>query len=198
MAGLVPATHVFLSASPKQDVGARHKAGHDEKEKIVRQSNRAAEVRLHLLDSTGISKMKILMAAALLVFSATSVTQAQQAGKKTTASGVFTAEQAKSGERAFQARCASCHGADLHSTEPEAPDLTEGAFKFGWEGKTIANRFEAIRGTMPYGNARSLDDQTYIDIVAYILAFNGIPSGNQKLAPDVPALEQIVIAVPAG
>jgi len=142
--------------------------------------------------------MKILMAAALLVFSATSITQAQQAGKKSTSSGVFTAEQAKSGERAFQARCASCHGADLHSTEPEAPDLTEGAFRFGWDGKTIANRFEAIRGTMPYGNARSLDDQTYIDIVAYILAFNGIPSGNQKLEPDVPALEQIVIAAPAG
>jgi len=29
MAGLVPAIHVFL-ASRKQDVDARHKAGHDE------------------------------------------------------------------------------------------------------------------------------------------------------------------------
>ena len=26
---LVPATHVFLAAQLKQDVGARHKAGHD-------------------------------------------------------------------------------------------------------------------------------------------------------------------------
>jgi cytochrome c553 len=150
------------------------------------------------LYSKGISKMKIVVLGSLLLLLGISITQAQQAGKKTTASGVFTAEQAKSGERAFQARCASCHGADLHSTEPEAPDLTEGAFRFGWDGKTIANRFEAIRGTMPYGNARSLDDQTYIDIVAYILAFNGIPSGNQKLAPDVPALEQIVVVVPGG
>jgi 3-isopropylmalate dehydrogenase len=30
MAGLVPAIHVFLAASGKQDVDARHKAGHDE------------------------------------------------------------------------------------------------------------------------------------------------------------------------
>jgi hypothetical protein len=30
MAGLVPAIHVFLPASEKQDVDARHKAGHDE------------------------------------------------------------------------------------------------------------------------------------------------------------------------
>jgi hypothetical protein len=29
MAGLVPAIHVFLDAAPKQDVDARHKAGHD-------------------------------------------------------------------------------------------------------------------------------------------------------------------------
>ena len=86
----------------------------------------------------------------------------------------------------------------LHSTDPEAPDLTEGAFRFGWQGKTLANRFEQIRSTMPYGNAFSLDDQTYIDIVAYILAFNGIPAGNQKLAPDVPALEKIIVEVPGG
>jgi cytochrome c553 len=142
--------------------------------------------------------MKMLVVAALLVFPTTSVTQAQQVAKTSTASGVFTAEQAKNGESVFQARCATCHGADLHSTEPEAPDLTEGAFRFGWNGKTVANRFEEIRGTMPYGNARSLDDQTYIDIVAYILQFNGIPSGNQKLEPDVPALEKIVITVPGG
>jgi cytochrome c553 len=142
--------------------------------------------------------MKMLVVAALLVIPTTSVTQAQQVGKTSTASGVFTAEQAKNGESVFQARCATCHGADLHSTEPEAPDLTESAFRFAWQGKTVANRFEEIRSTMPYGNARSLDDQTYIDIVAYILQFNGIPSGNQKLEPDVPALEKIVITVPGG
>jgi cytochrome c553 len=139
-----------------------------------------------------------VVVGSLLLVLAVSAAHAQQTGAKSTASGVFTAEQAKNGERAFQAKCATCHGADLHSTDAEAPDLTEGAFKFGWQGKTMANRFEQIRSTMPYGNARSLDDQTYIDIVAYILQFNGIPSGNQKLEPDVRVLEQIVVAVPAG
>jgi cytochrome c553 len=149
--------------------------------------------------STGQFKMKTaVVVGALLFVLGMSITHAQQTGTRSTASGVFTAEQAKNGERAFQAKCATCHGADLHSTEPEAPDLTEGAFRFGWQGKTIANRFEQIRSTMPLGNARGLDDQTYIDIVAYILAFNGIPSGNQKLEPDVPALEKIIIDAPAG
>src|SRR5512138_3480076 len=86
---------------------------------------------------------------------------------KSTSTGVFTEEQAKKGEAAYQRVCASCHGTDLHSTEPEAPDLTEGAFKFGWQGKTIADRFEIIRNTMPPGRRASIDDQTYLDIVAY-------------------------------
>ena len=119
-----------------------------------------------------------------------------QPAARSTASGVFTAEQAKNGERAYQAQCATCHGADLHSTEPEAPDLTEGAFKFGWQGKTLADRFEQIRSTMPLNKARSLDDQTYVDIVAYLLQFNGLPAGNQKLLPDIGTLGQIVIQVP--
>ena len=133
---------------------------------------------------------KCAVVVSLLLLHGFSVAPAQQAD------GFFTAEQAKNGERVYQARCATCHGADLHSTDPEAPDLTDGAFRFGWQGKTIANQFEQIRSTMPPGKARSLDDQTYVDIVAYILQFNGIASGNQKLAPDVRILEQIVITIP--
>ena len=49
---------------------------------------------------------------------------------------------------------------------------------------------------MPLNKARSLDDQTHIDIGAYILQFNGFQCGNQKLAPDIRTLEQIVIEVP--
>jgi hypothetical protein len=49
---------------------------------------------------------------------------------------------------------------------------------------------------MPLGKPRNLDDQTYLDIVAYILQFNGVPPGAQKLMPDVHVLEQIVITVP--
>jgi mono/diheme cytochrome c family protein len=130
----------------------------------------------------------------LLLLSGTSQLLAQET--KSTATGVFTEEQAKKGEAAYQRVCASCHGADLHSTEPEAPDLTEGAFKFGWQGKTIADRFEIIRSTMPPGRKGSLDDQAYLDVVAYILRFNNIPAGNQSLQPDINTLKQIVISVP--
>jgi mono/diheme cytochrome c family protein len=125
-----------------------------------------------------------------------SFTHAQQAGERTALSGVFTAEQAKNGERIFQSRCAACHGSDLHATDPEVPDLTDDGFKYGWVGKTVANRFRNIRTAMPAGAPGSLDDQTYIDIVAYILQFNGMPAGNQKLMPDLDSLEKIVITAP--
>jgi len=134
------------------------------------------------------------VATYLLLLCGTSVLHAQET--KSTSTGVFTEEQAKKGEAAYQSRCASCHGADLHSTEAEAPDLTEGAFKFGWQGKTIAERFDTIRRTMPPKRAGGLDDQTYLDIVTYILRFNNVPSGNQALQPDLDKLKQIVIAVP--
>jgi mono/diheme cytochrome c family protein len=133
-------------------------------------------------------------ATCLLVLCGTSLLHPQEA--KSTSTGVFTEEQAKKGEAAYQRICASCHGTDLHSTEPEAPDLTDGAFKFGWQGKTIAERFDIIRKTMPPQRTGSLDDQTYLDIVTYILRFNNVPSGNQALQPDLDKLKQIVIAVP--
>lgn len=113
-----------------------------------------------------------------------------------TADGVFTEEQAKAGETAYQSHCAGCHGLDLKKTEAEAPDLTGGPFRFGWQGKTIAERFQKTRDTMPKATPKSLPDQTYLDIIAYILSFNGIAAGNDKLSPDMAKLEAIEIEVP--
>lgn len=114
-----------------------------------------------------------------------------------TAGGLFTEAQAKTGEQAYQSHCAGCHGLDLRKTDAEAPDLTEGPFRFGWHGKTIWERFDKTRATMPKAAVRSLDDQTYLDIVVYILAFNGVPAGSEKLLPTQAVLEKIEIEVPA-
>jgi hypothetical protein len=68
----------------------------------------------------------------------------------------------------------------------------------GWVGKTVAEKFEVTRDTMPPKEERSLDDQVYLDIVTYILRFNKIPAGNQALTPDLRILKQIVISTPPG
>jgi mono/diheme cytochrome c family protein len=99
-------------------------------------------------------------------------------------SGVYTAEQAKRGNDAYQASCSGCHGSDLHATSGEAVDLTGAAFRAKWSGKTLQERFETIRDTMPLGTANSLGDKTYMDILAFILQFNDVPPGNQELVPE--------------
>jgi len=98
--------------------------------------------------------------------------------------GVFTAAQAMRGNEAYQASCASCHGSDLRATNGEAVDLTGPSLRATWNGKTLQDRFERIRDTMPLGNENTLGDRTYMDILTFILQFNGFPAGDQELSTE--------------
>ena len=113
-----------------------------------------------------------------------------------TATGVYTDEQAKRGAAAYDANCAVCHGQELRSTDREIPNLSDKSFKFSWIGKTIAEKYELVRDTMPPKEEHSLADQVYLDIVTYILRFNKIPSGKQELSLDPNILKQIVVSAP--
>jgi mono/diheme cytochrome c family protein len=119
----------------------------------------------------------------LLVLSAW-VADAQDAARPSIWSGVFTAAQATRGNDAYQGNCSSCHGSDLRATTGEAVDLTGPAIRAAWNGRTLQDRFEKIRDTMPLGNPNSLDDRIYMDILAFILQFNEFPAGNQELVPE--------------
>jgi mono/diheme cytochrome c family protein len=121
------------------------------------------------------------------------VADAQDAPGRSISSGVFTAAQAKRGETAYQASCSGCHGSDLRATDAEAVDLTGPAFRAKWNGKTLEERFETIRDTMPLGNANTLGDKTYMDVLAFILQFNDFPPGNQELVPET---AKVIVFVP--
>ena len=86
---------------------------------------------------------------------------------------------------------------DLVSSDREVSNLTGDAFK-RWNGKTVGELFEVTRDTMPPKEERSLDNQVYLNMVAYILQFKKVPSGNQELKHDIETLKQIVIAPPPG
>jgi len=119
----------------------------------------------------------------LLLLVGALVADAQDASGPSIWSGVFTAAQARRGDEAYQASCSGCHGSDLRATDAQAVDLTGPAFRAKWNGKTLEERFETIRDTMPLGNANSLGDKTYMDILAFILRSNDFPPGNQELVP---------------
>ena len=123
-------------------------------------------------------------ALSMLLLSGALVAAAQDASGPSIWSGVFSAAQAKRGDDAYQASCSGCHGSNLRATDAEAVDLTGPAFRAKWNGKTLQERFETIRDTMPLGNAKSLGDKTYMDILAFILQFNDFPPGNQELVQE--------------
>lgn len=133
---------------------------------------------------------------ALLLFAGIGAQSAQQAALPPDARGLFTREQVRRGKNLYETKCASCHGIELVADEPEAGDLTGITYRLNWHGKTIADRLEVIRTTMPPGSPMMLTDQEYLAIVVHILHFNGYAVGDEELTPDRKRLEQIVIGPP--
>ena len=129
----------------------------------------------------------------LLFLAGVGAQSAQQATPPADSGGLFTKAQVERGKGLYDTKCASCHGIALVADEPEAGDLTGMAYRLNWHGKTIADRFEVTKTTMPPGSPLTLSDQEYLDIVVYILKFNGYPVGDKELTPDPKRLEQIVI-----
>ena len=134
-----------------------------------------------------------LIVVSSLLLAAAALTNAQEAKKSSAASGVFTAAQAQRGKVEYAPSCASCHGIALVPSNADVPGLSGVPFEFSWHGQTLAERFERISTTMPYNAPKSLTSQQYVEILAYILQFNGYPAGNTELPADMTALQQIVI-----
>ena len=99
----------------------------------------------------------------------------------------FTAAQAERGGKAYADSCALCHGADM-AGGPGVPSLVGPDFAFGWKDKPTAELFDYIHKNMPPGQAGSLDEQQYLDIVAAILAKNGAAPGDSELSPGAASL----------
>jgi alcohol dehydrogenase (cytochrome c) len=98
--------------------------------------------------------------------------------------GWFTADQVAQGSWEYSQRCSTCHGAQLQGTG--APALKGRVFNLQWSGKTLRDLYTYVHQQMPLGNADSLKGQEYADIVAYILAQSGLPTGSEKFTPRSP------------
>ncbi len=94
--------------------------------------------------------------------------------------GIHTTEQAENGRAVYTRSCAICHRTDLRGNF-EAPPLAGTNFLNFWGDSTPGDLAERIRLTMPPDRPGRLGDQTYLDIVAYLLQANGAPAGEQAL-----------------
>lgn len=121
----------------------------------------------------------VLVAAMITVILAPGIADAQK-GRISIWDGVYTEAQAERGRALYMQSCSSCHGADL-SGSFETPPLV-GRFMPYWSGSTLDALFDYVSTAMPMHNPGALSAGANIDIVAFILKSNNIPSGPKELS----------------
>jgi mono/diheme cytochrome c family protein len=133
-------------------------------------------------------KLAILLVSTALLLVNVAAAQTLDSSRSVWA-GVYTVEQAARGKTQYETSCGRCHGADLSGGIGQ--QLKGDVFVRGWYGYPLNSLFSRIRSTMPSGAARSLPDDAYLDVVAYLLQINGFPSGGNAFRTD--SLESIRI-----
>ena len=107
-------------------------------------------------------------------------------------SPVFTEAQADLGSRAYQQSCAACHGAKLEGVGM-TPPLAGTRFDHAWRGKSADVLSFHIRRMPPASEPGSLSEETYTNILAYVLASNEFEPGDVELPADLDLLRNIAI-----
>lgn len=103
---------------------------------------------------------------------------------------VFTEAQAAAGKQSYATQCAMCHGDALLG--PNAPALV---------GTEVMQNFDTAQGMYGYISAAmppqapgALDEEVYVNIMAYILQANGAVAGDTELTADPALLSAIKLA----
>lgn len=147
---------------------------------------------------SGISSLNLL----LLVLRAgvvLAVTTAATASGQTTAipsvlQGAYTEEQAVRGQSLYNEHCLECHGETMMGLD-QAPPLVGPQFTGTWDGEALQALVDRI-ATMPPARPGSLTRSENVDILAYMLWYNGLPLGEVPLDGERSALERIRFETP--
>lgn len=108
-------------------------------------------------------------------------------------SGVYSDAQAARGQSAYASHCASCHRDDLSGYQ----SLLKGErFMTEYREGSLYRLFDKIKTTMPRNAAGTLSDETYVDILSYVLKANEFPAGRDDL--NLPDLSHILVVRPSG
>lgn len=124
-----------------------------------------------------------LTVAVFLWSAAASIDAGQQAQSRSVLDGVYTDAQAERGVKAYAEHCARCHRDDLRGN-PEAQPLTGTRFTDNWREDSLFSLFDHMATRMPREPRTTLPTPVYVDILAYILQFNGYKAGPQELSVD--------------
>jgi quinoprotein glucose dehydrogenase len=98
----------------------------------------------------------------------------------------YSVNQADAGRALYPRLCAPCHGAALEGGEA-GPALRGQAFMNKWRDKPFAELFEQTRRTMPVTQPAGLPREQYEQLLAYVMASNGIAASTSALVAPAPA-----------
>ena len=101
--------------------------------------------------------------------------------EQTPETGMYSESQAVDGRVIYERVCATCHQANLQGSF-EAPQLAGESFLRFWGDLRPRDLFDRIRTSMPPDGPGTLEDQSYVNIVAYLLQANGAVAGNVALS----------------
>jgi mono/diheme cytochrome c family protein len=112
---------------------------------------------------------------------------AAQPSKAALSGPSFTTAQAERGEAAYQHNCLDCHGSTLDNGEFGGPPLKGTSFARHWDAANVAALSGFMKAKMPPDRPGQLNDETYADLIAYILGQNGFKPGDKELPADANA-----------
>ena len=118
--------------------------------------------------------------AVAFVFAASASTAFAQSADGPT----FTAEQVERGQAAYSQNCQDCHGSTLDNGEFGGPPLKGGYFRNHWGAGSVADLTGYAKALMPPDRPGRLSDQTYTDLIAFLLSNNGYAPGSRELPSD--------------
>src|SRR6185312_3500883 len=111
-------------------------------------------------------------------------------GARAQSSGYYTLDQATAGADIYQAKCASCHGAQMEGYI--GPSLRGHAFQVITSRQTDAGRLLLIISrNEPENNPGALSEDEDANVLAYILQVNGYPAGKEKLSAESSHLREL-------
>jgi mono/diheme cytochrome c family protein len=108
--------------------------------------------------------------------------------------GAYTEEQATRGQALYYQHCLQCHGETMAGAD-KAPALAGPQFSSTWNAAPLAALVARIL-TMPPEKPGSLSQDESVDILTYILWYNGLPLGDEPLGTGPDVLTQMTFETP--
>jgi S-disulfanyl-L-cysteine oxidoreductase SoxD len=110
-------------------------------------------------------------------------------------SGVYTEEQAIRGRALYYEHCLECHGETMAGVD-KAPPLAGPQFGSIWNEAPLAALVARIL-TMPPENPGTLSREEGVDILTYMLWYNGLPLGDVSLGAGQDVLGRMTFQIPS-